>query len=128
MRERIIQLRKQLGLNQEKFAKSIGVSRNFINLYENGNRDISDRTILDICRIHNANEQWIRTGEGEMIVPLTREQEIAKITASMFNEEEAPIRSKLHMLLEEMSEHDIETFVKCAGMIYKAAMSETKEE
>ena len=35
MRERIVELRKALKLNQAQFAESINLSRNFINLYEN---------------------------------------------------------------------------------------------
>lgn len=62
----MIHVRKQNKLNQEEFAERLNLSRNFINQVENGKRNLSDRTILDICREFNINEEWLRTGEGEM--------------------------------------------------------------
>lgn len=64
MIDRIIQIRKNNGLSQEKFAERIGLSRNFINQVESGKKNISDRTINDICREFSINEVWLRTGEG----------------------------------------------------------------
>ena len=57
MIKRIIKIREDNGLNQEKFAEKIGLSRNFINQVENGKKNISDRTISDICRLFNVNEE-----------------------------------------------------------------------
>lgn len=65
MIKRIIKIREDNGLNQEKFAEKIGLSRNFINQVENGKKNISDRTISDICRLFNVNEEWLRTGNGK---------------------------------------------------------------
>ena len=64
--ERMIQVRKSLDLNQTKFAEKSGMSRNFVNRMENGEFQPSDRTISDVCRRLNINENWMRTGEGEM--------------------------------------------------------------
>lgn len=64
MINRIIKIRESEGLSQEKFAERLGLSRNFINQVENGKKNISDRTISDICREFNVNEEWLRTGEG----------------------------------------------------------------
>lgn len=66
MIKRIIQTREYFELSQEKFASRLGLSRNFINQVENGKKNLSDRTISDICREFNVNEEWLRTGEGEM--------------------------------------------------------------
>lgn len=71
MRNRIIEIRKSHKLSQQAFADSIGVSRNFLNRYENGNREISDRTVADICRVYGISEEWLRTGEGEMNPPMS---------------------------------------------------------
>lgn len=68
MINRIIELRKKSNLSQEKFAEKLNLSRNFINQVETGKKNFSDRTISDICREFNINEQWLRTGEGEMYV------------------------------------------------------------
>lgn len=66
MINRIIDIRKQSGCNQEQFATKLNLSRNFISQVESGKKNISDRTISDICREFNVNEEWLRTGQGEM--------------------------------------------------------------
>lgn len=66
MIKRIIQIREYYELSQEKFAARLGLSRNFINQVENGKKNLSDRSISDICREFNVNEDWIRTGKGKM--------------------------------------------------------------
>ena len=65
MNERIKILRKSLGLTQQNFAIRIGMKQNSIALIESG-RNTSDQTILSICREFNVNEEWLRTGKGEM--------------------------------------------------------------
>lgn len=77
MKARIQKVRKARGLTQEDFGKAIGLTKNFISLVETGGRIPSDRTISDICREFNVNEQWLRTGEGEMFREVPREQMIA---------------------------------------------------
>ena len=66
--ERIKELRKVLGLTQTKFGDRIGLKQNSVALIETG-RPTSDQTIFAICREFRVNEEWLRTGEGEMFVP-----------------------------------------------------------
>ena len=66
MKDRIKAIRSALKLTQAEFAKSIELTRATIAAYEGDHLDVSDRTIKDICRVHNINEQWLRTGEGPM--------------------------------------------------------------
>lgn len=68
MNERIRELRKTLGLTMEEFGKRIGIKKSSISLIENGKNGTTDQTVLSICREFNVNEQWLRTGEGEMFL------------------------------------------------------------
>ena len=67
---RIKEIRKTLGLTQEKFADKIGLSQNFVWMIEKGERLPSDRTIMDICREFNVSYDWLTTGEGDMFEEL----------------------------------------------------------
>lgn len=69
MISRIIKIRESEGLSQERFAEKLELSRNFINQVENGKKNMSDRTISDICRKFDINEEWLRYGTGEMKIP-----------------------------------------------------------
>lgn len=77
MHERINALIKALGINQTKFAERINVSRSFVSQMCIGVKTPADRTISDICREFDVNEKWLRTGEGEMFIQKSREEEIA---------------------------------------------------
>lgn len=69
---RIKKLRKALDLTQQEFADRIGMKQNSIALIESG-RKTSNQTILTICREFNVNEEWLRTGNGEMFLPPPRD-------------------------------------------------------
>lgn len=66
MNERMKLIRKSLELTQEKFAERIGLKQNTIALIESGKRNMSDQAILSVCREFGVNEEWLRTGDGEM--------------------------------------------------------------
>ena len=68
MNERIKNLRKILNLNQSDFGNKIGVRQTTIAGYENGSRQPIDAIVASICREFRVNEEWLRTGEGEMFV------------------------------------------------------------
>ena len=76
---RIIELRKNLNLTQDEFAKKIGLSRNFIWMIEKGDRTPSDRTISDICRTFGVDEIWLRDGIGEPFREKSQEEHIAEV-------------------------------------------------
>lgn len=67
MNERLRSIRLSLSLSQDDFGNSIGIkSRAHISALESGARNITDRIFNDICEKHNVNEEWFRTGTGEM--------------------------------------------------------------
>jgi len=66
-----------LKMTQADFGSQIGISQNYVWMLETGAREPSDRTIRDICREYGINEEWLRTGEGEMRRSFAREEEMA---------------------------------------------------
>jgi transcriptional regulator with XRE-family HTH domain len=66
MNERLKKLRKALELTQQEFADRIGISRGNIGAYEVGKNNPSDAVISLICKEFKVNEEWLRTGTGEM--------------------------------------------------------------
>ena len=69
MKNRLKQLRKALDLTQTEFAERIGTVQNTITGYESGRRNPSGPVISAICKEFNVNEEWLRTGSGEMFAP-----------------------------------------------------------
>ena len=66
MKDRIREVREHFGLSMEKFGSRIGIGKASISLLESGKNNPSVQPITLICREFGVNEQWLRTGEGEM--------------------------------------------------------------
>lgn len=64
--ERLKKIRKETGLTQEQFAKSIGVTRNPIASAEIGKSKLQPLAVHKICELYNINEEWFINGIGSM--------------------------------------------------------------
>lgn len=102
MNKRIAQIRKEYALSQQDFADRIGITKNFVSLLETGNRVPSDRTISDICREFSINESWLRTGEGEMMRPVSRDEEISSFMGDVMRGESDDFRRRLVAVLAKL--------------------------
>lgn len=93
MNERIKTVRKSAGLKQAEFATRIGVKANTITSYETGLRIPSDVVINSICREFHVRETWLRTGEGEMLLPVDADDELAQVMAEIKLSDDELIRA-----------------------------------
>jgi transcriptional regulator with XRE-family HTH domain len=66
MNNRLREIRKELGLNQENFCKPLNISRSHLAGIESGLKNLTDRLIKDICNEYNVNSDYLIDGEGEM--------------------------------------------------------------
>lgn len=64
--ERMRYLRQQLKLTTRAFGSSINMSGGAITNMEKKQRNITDRTIKDICREYNVNPDWLINGNEPM--------------------------------------------------------------
>lgn len=60
--ERLKYLRNQLGLTTRAFGSSINMSGGAITNMEKGFRNVTDRTVKDICREYQVNPDWLSNG------------------------------------------------------------------
>lgn len=104
MNERIKQARRALGLTQQAFAERIGMRQNSIALVESGKRNISDQALLSICREFRINETWLRTGDGEMFLPESRNSEIERFIGLALVDEQNEFKKNLLHVLSRLSD------------------------
>lgn len=114
MCERIKILRKTLKLTQQAFAETLGLSRDTIANVEGGRIEIKDIFILSICREFNVNETWLRTGEGEMFIELSRDEQIADFVGRTLSTESESFKKRFIAMLAKLDESDWETLEKIA--------------
>ena len=116
---RIKELRKTVKETQEVFSSRIGLSRNFIAQIETGVKIPSDRTVKDICKEYGVNEEWLRTGEGEMFLPKTREDEIAELTMKALKDEPDSFRNNVISMLSRLTEDEWKVLEKVCREVVK---------
>lgn len=78
--ERIKMIRNHFKLSQSEFGERIGLSRGaVVNLEMNRLKNPGDQTLRYnlICREFGINEEWLRTGKGQMLSAKTEEEEFA---------------------------------------------------
>lgn len=81
---RMMQVIDALGMNKSEFARNINVTPAYISKLSKSLESVpSDRTIADICREFGVSETWLRTGEGEMFLPVDADEELAQVLAEI---------------------------------------------
>lgn len=93
MNGRIKELRKALGLTQNDFGVRLGLAPNTITNYETGRREPSNQIIIAMCREFNVNEEWLRTGEGEMFQDLSQGELAARVVGEALADDNKFIQS-----------------------------------
>lgn len=90
------------GLTKTAFAERLKVSQQHISrLAKDGTP--SDRTIVDICREFGVSEHWLRTGEGEMFLRLSREEEITKFAMSVIRDPDSEFQRRFISVLARLT-------------------------
>lgn len=74
LNNRIHILRKTLDLSQKEFAEKIGLKQNAVRYLEKSDSKITEQNIKAICYQFSVNEQWLRTGIGEMFAENEKKQ------------------------------------------------------
>lgn len=106
--ERIKEIRNKEGITQQVFANRVKLKRGTIASYEVGLLEPSDRTIVDICDEFHINEEWLRTGEGEMYLEenIADGKRIAQLTRGMSEN-----KKKLFRILVDMPDELLDAMV-----------------
>ncbi len=124
---RIAKVVSEVNLTRTAFGARIGVSQGFVSNLCAGVSNPSDRTIYDICREFKVNERWLRTGEGEMFMQLSRADEIAAYVGRVLRDESAFYQQKLLLFLSRLSPEMLDELEKIADEILADEKKEQKD-
>lgn len=103
MNDRIRKLRRALDLTQDKFGSRISVKGNTVAQWESGRNEPPDTAISFICKEFNVNEEWLRTGSGDMFLPTNRNADIARLTKELLSEESDSFKNRFISMLANLS-------------------------
>lgn len=112
--ERVRALRKELGLTLQAFGDRLGVTRATVSRIENGVNNLSDQMVVSICREYGVSEEWLRDGVGEMFVPVTRNEKIARFAGELMKEETPEFRRQIIEIFADLNDEQWEFFAAFA--------------
>ena len=128
MKDRIKELRKNKKLTQAEFGKRIGVKGNTITTYENGSRVPSEAVIKSICRVFNVNEEWLRTGQGDPYIQLSRDEELAQFFGEVMKGEDPDFRRRLLSVMSRLTTDEWALLERMAWKLVDELQQDTGQE
>ena len=123
MNERIKELRKNLKLTQQEFADALNIKRGAVANYEIGRNEPIDAVISLICKTFNVNEEWLRTGEGDMFLQRSREEELAAFFGDILSGE-PDFKRRLISVLARLSSDQWEMLEDMANKLVEEMQKE----
>lgn len=117
--DRIKTVRKNRDLTQREFAEKIGTTQNTIANYETGHRNPSAAALNNICKTFGIREEWLRTGEGEMFISMTRDEEIAAFVGDTLSSESDTFKKRFISILSKLKESDWEVLERMVEAMKK---------
>lgn len=102
--KRIKEIRKSNDLTMDKFGERIGVTKAAISKIEKGERGVTDQMIKLIVKEFGISENWLRNGEGEMLLEFGRADAIAKLADDIMTEVPDSFKSRLVTALAQMTD------------------------
>ena len=90
--------------NSDEALALIENTEDTITNYENNLRNPSDAIIVSICREFNVNEEWLRTGNGEIFQPITKDDEISKLFGEVLKENNDDFKRRLISALAKLDD------------------------
>jgi len=99
--DRIRLVRKKIGLNQLEFAKRIGLTQTSLSMIELEKTVLTEKNIKLICATFAVDEEWLRTGKGEMFGPSSPyEKELLEIFGKLTDDSQEFILEMAQNLLK----------------------------
>lgn len=127
MNSRVKAVRLALGLSQDEFGKKLGLTRGAITNIELNKVDVKPNFADLLCSVFNVNGLWLRTGEGEMFLELSRADEIAAYVGRVLKDESAFYQQKLLLFLSRLSPEMLAELEKVADEILSNDKKEQKD-
>lgn len=104
MCERLKEIRNALKMKQGDFAAEIKTTQGHVSDIENKRKGVSDRVVEIICLKFDVNEDWLRTGSGEMFVERTKDEQISDMLVNVLKSEENSFKRRLISALAKLDD------------------------
>lgn len=128
MADRISKVIRDKEKTKTAFSDRINVSQAFVSQMCSGLKVPSDRTIADICREFNVNEDWLRTGRGDPYIQLSRDEELAQFFGNVMKGEDPDFRRRLLSVMSRLTTDEWALLEQMAWKLVDELRQDTGQE
>ena len=114
MNERIKKLRQELGLSQDEFGRRLGVTRGAVTNIELNKVEPKPLFVDLICREFNVSEEWLRTGQGDMFQPKSRNEELFEFASRVAEGDPGSLQAQLLAVMSRLTDEQWEVLAQVA--------------
>ena len=126
--ERITKVIKDKAKTKTEFAEKLNISQSFVSRLASGEKEPSDRTIADICREYDVNEDWLRTGRGDPYIQLSRDEELAQFFGDVMKGEDPDFRRRLLSVMSRLTTDEWALLERMAWKLVDELQQDTGQE
>lgn len=128
--ERLRKARKALHVTQKDLSEKLGITQAGISSIESGRVNLTDRLAQSIQDVYRINADWLRTGEGEMLVEPSEDEQLAEFVGEILAGRPDDMRRQFLVALSQLDEDGWKGLVQFTRAIYKEGkkLEEGKEK
>ena len=126
--DRVKTIRKELMLNQTQFAEKIGISQRALSSIERETTNLTERNTREICRVFNVNEQWLRTGEGEMFLEPSEDEQLAQFVGEVLAGRPDDLRRAFLVAMAQLDENGWKCLASFTRTVYEEGRLDKEKE
>ena len=125
---RVRTVRKTLGLNQTQFAEKIGITQRTLSGIEKEAVNLTERNAKEICRVFHVNNSWLQTGEGEMLVEPSEDEQLAQFVGEILAGRPDDLRRAFLVAMAQLDENGWNSLASFVRTVYKEGRLDKKKE
>lgn len=127
-KERFKAARKALGLTQVEFAEKLGMTQAGVSAIESGRVKTSDRMIQILSNTFSINAEWLRTGEGEMLVEPSEDEQLAQFVGEVLAGRPDDLRRAFLVAMAQLDENGWKCLAGFARTVYEEGRLDKAKE
>ena len=127
-KERFKAARKALGLTQVEFAEKLGMTQAGISAIESGRVKTSDRMIQILSNTFSISAEWLRTGEGEMLVEPSEDEQLAQFVGEVLAGRPDDLRRAFLVAIAQLDENGWNSLAGFVRTVYEEGRLDRAKE
>lgn len=126
--ERLKQARKAIHVTQVEFGETLGITQAAISSVESGKVKLTDRLAQSIQSNYNISAEWLRTGEGEMLVEPSEDEQLAQFVGEVLAGRPNDLRRAFLVAMAQLDENGWNSLAGFARTVYEEGRLDRAKE